>query len=730
MAEEILNSDLIKKIAADLKIKTVQVEKVLELLADDNTVPFIARYRKEVTGALNEEQIREISKEYEYQKNLLKRKDDVIRLIDEKGKLTDELREKILACDKLSDIEDLYRPYKEKKKTRATEAIAKGLEPLSETLLSFPLDLDIMEEAKKYVDEEKGVKDASEALQGAQDIIAEMVSDNADIRKYIKEVLVKEGLLQTKVKDETLDERKVYEMYYDYHEPVNRIVSHRILAINRGENEKVLKVSIEEPKEKIMNYIYKLIVKNDQSVSAPYVIAACDDGYKRLIKPSIEREIRSELKDKAEEQAINIFSENLRNLLLQPPMKEKMVLGVDPAYRTGCKYAVVDITGKMLTKGVIYPHEKYKGEEVDDNRVEEAKKVITKVIEDYKIEIVAIGNGTASRETEEFIMGVLSNLKNEVSYIIVSEAGASVYSASELAREEFPDLNVEERSAISIARRLQDPLSELVKIDPKSIGVGQYQHDVTQSKLTESLNFVVETTVNRVGVNVNTASEALLKYVSGCNATVAKNIVSYRDEFGKFKNREELKKVPRFGAKSYEQAIGFLRIIDGNQPLDKTGIHPENYDNALLILKHLNCDLSDLGTDKLHNAINSADKKEIMHITNLGEHTLNDILDAFIAPNRDPRDDLPKPLLRRGIMKLEDLQVGMELQGTVRNVVDFGAFVDCGVKEDGLVHLSKLSKAFVKHPMDVVNVGDIVTVYVENIDLIRRRLALTMIKPE
>ncbi len=730
MAELDFNQDLIVKIANDLKIKIDQVEKVLKLLSDNNTVPFIARYRKEVTGALDEEQIREISKEYEYQQNLLKRKDDVIRLISEKGKLTDELKNKVLACDKLSDIEDLYRPYKEKKKTRATDAIAKGLEPLAQFLLSFPKTGDVLQEAEKYISEENEVKDASDALQGAQDIIAEMVSDSADIRKFIKEILIKEGLLLTKVKDESLDERKVYEMYYDYHEPVSKIVSHRILAVNRGESEKILRVTIDEPKEKIKNFIYKQMVKDVNSVSAPYVILACDDGYKRLIKTSVEREIRSELKNKAEEQGIKIFSENLRNLLLQPPMKGKMVLGVDPAYRTGCKFAVVDETGKMLTKGVIYPHEKYKGEEIRDNRIHEARSLMSKIIVDFKIEIVAIGNGTASRETEEFIVGVLSNLKLDVSYIIVSEAGASVYSASDLAREEFPELNVEERSAISIARRLQDPLSELVKIDPQSIGVGQYQHDVTQNKLSDSLTFVVETTVNRVGVNVNTASVALLKYVSGCNAAVAKNIVKYRDENGKFTIRDQLLKVSRFGSKAYEQAVGFLRIVDGKQPLDKTGIHPENYQNALLILKHLNCEVADLGSSKLLIAINQADKKELMHIANLGEHTLNDILDAFIAPNRDPRDDLAQPLLRKGIVKLEDLQIGMELQGTVRNVVDFGAFVDCGVKEGGLVHLSKMSKAYVKHPMDVVNVGDIVTVYVENIDLLRRRLALTMIKPE
>lgn len=730
MAEAIFNQDLIKKIAKDLNIKPIQVEKVLELLADNNTVPFIARYRKEVTGALDEEKIREISKEYEYQLNLLERKEDVIRLIAEKGKLTDELREKILKCEKLAEIEDIYRPYKEKKKTRATEAIAKGLEPLANTLLSFPKEIDCLHEAQKYINSELGVNDVNEALQGAMDIIAEMVSDDADIRKYVKDVIFNEGVIQTKVKDETLDERRVYEMYYDYQEPINRIVSHRILAINRGENEKVLRVSIVEPKEKILNFIYNRMIKDDKSPVTEYVIMACDDGYKRLIKPSVEREIRTDLKDKAEEQAIKIFAENLRKLLLQPPMKEKIVLGIDPAYRTGCKYAVVDGTGKLLKKGVIYPHERYVGEEVSDERVQEARHEIIKVVEDFNVDIIAIGNGTASRETEEFVISVINNIKRDLSYIIVSEAGASVYSASELAKEEFPDLNVEERSAVSIARRLQDPLSELVKIDPKSIGVGQYQHDVNQTKLAETLQFVVETTVNRVGVNVNTASEALLKYVSGLNAQVARNIVQYRNEHGKFKSREELKNVSRFGAKAYEQAIGFLRIVDGVQPLDKTGIHPENYENTILILKHLDCTTEDLGTEKLINKISNVDRQELMHITNLGEHTLNDILDALVAPNRDPRDDLPKPLLKRGVMRLEDLHVGMELQGTVRNVVDFGAFVDCGVKEDGLVHRSKLSKRYIKHPMEVVNVGDIVTVYVESIDLLRRRLSLTMIKPE
>lgn len=723
------NERLIQKIAQDLQTKPSQVEKVLELLQDGNTVPFIARYRKEQTGALDEEQIRAISKEYEYQTNLEKRKEDVIRLIEEKGKLTEELKAKILQAEKLADVEDLYRPYKEKKKTRATEAIAKGLEPLAELLLSCAMNINVTHEAAKFLNEEKGVNTIEEALQGAKDIIAERISDDADIRKYAKKVFYQEGLLATKVRDESLDERKVYTNYYDFEEPVSKIASHRVLAVNRAEDEKVIRVAIKEPSEKIIHMILKRYLKNPQSEAASYLIEAIQDGYKRLLSPSIEREIRSELTEKAEDGAIELFAVNLRNLLLQPPMKGKVVLGVDPAYRTGCKLAVVDETGKLLKIALITPHETFKGEVINDNRVEKSKKIVKELIETYKVEIIAIGNGTASRETESFIAEVLSEIQGDTSYIIVSEAGASVYSASELAQKEFPDLNVEERSAISIARRLQDPLAELVKIDPKSIGVGQYQHDVSQSKLNDSLNFVVETVVNQVGVNLNTASEALLKYVSGCNATIAKNIVAYRDKHGKFDSREQLKDVPRFGPKAYEQAVGFLRILDGVEPLDKTGIHPENYGNARLILKELGFTTQDLGNENLKSAINACDRKKLLNITGLGEHTLNDILMAFIAPLRDPRDELAKPILKKGVAKLEDLTIGMELQGTVRNVVDFGAFVDCGVKEDGLVHLSKMSKSYVKHPLEVVKVGDIVTVYVVSIDLERRRLGLSMIKP-
>lgn len=724
-----LNVELIQTIALQLNVTVQQVEKVLELLNEGNTVPFIARYRKEQTGALDEEQIRAIHKEYEYQNQLQERKEDVLRLIGEKGKLTKELQEKILAAEKLAEVEDLYRPYKEKRKTRATEAIRKGLEPLAHYLLSFPKENLILEEASKYINEEKEVHDAQEALQGAKDIIAEIVSDDADIRKMVKKYFHEEGHLTSKVRDESLDERKVYQIYYEFSEPVRSIVSHRILAMNRGEKEKVLRVSIEEPVDKILDHIKQHYIKDSKSPATSYVLDAIEDGYKRLIKPSIEREIRAELKDVAEEQAIRIFAENLRQLLLQPPMKDKIVLGVDPAYRTGCKLAVVNETGKLLKIDVIYPHEKFKGENVNERRIEEAKRIVKDLIETYKVDIIAIGNGTASRETESFISDVISELSTDVGYVIVNEAGASVYSASELAKEEFPELNVEERSAISIARRMQDPLSELVKIDPKSIGVGQYQHDVTQSKLSESLDFVVETTVNRVGVNVNSASEALLRYVSGCNARVAKNIVKYRDENGKFTNRKQLLDVPRLGPKAYEQAVGFLRILDGNEPLDRTEIHPENYDNARKILEVLGFSTNDLGTDALKEAVEKVDRERLMHITGLGVHTLNDILNAFVSPTRDPRDEFEQPILKKGVLELEDLEVGMELQGTVRNVVDFGAFVDCGVTEDGLVHISKLSHRFVKHPMDVVQVGDIVTVYVDNVDLERRRLGLSMIPP-
>ena len=725
--EQNFMNDLYKQIAKQLNITTNQINAVLKLLEEGSTVPFIARYRKEVTGALDEEQIREISKTYEYGVNLQQRKDDVIRLIDEKGMLTPELKNQILKAEKLTEIEDLYRPFKEKKKTRATMAKAKGLEPLAQYLLTYPQS-GIEVEAAKYVNEE--VASVEEALQGARDIIAEMIADNADYRKWIREYTTKNGEIQSKVRDKSLDERHVYEQYYEYSEPISRIVPHRVLAMNRGESEKILRISITENAEGVYTYLSKQFIKDASGEAANQVMMAIEDAYKRLIKPSIEREIRASLKEVAENQAIHIFSENVRQLLLQPPMKGKVVLGVDPAFRTGCKLAVVDETGKVLDIDVIYPHEKSKGSTADPKLVAAARAKVIDKINTHKVEIVSIGNGTASRETESFIVDVLKEIKHPIYYIITNEAGASVYSASDLARQEFPDLQVEERSAVWIARRLQDPLAELVKIDPKSIGVGQYQHDVTQSKLNDSLNFVVETTVNQVGVNVNTASPALLKYVAGLSSTIANNIVKHRDEVGKFTKREELKKVARLGAKTYEQAIGFLRIIDGVNPLDKTGIHPESYKVAEEVLESLGCTKDDLGTEGLKAAVAKADRLKLMATLGVGEHTLNDILDAFVAPNRDPRDEVAAPLLRSDVLKLEDLKPGMELQGTVRNVVDFGVFVDCGVKEDGLVHLSKMKKGFVKHPMDVASVGDIVKVWVESVDLNRKRLALTMIMPE
>lgn len=725
MEQQFMN-DLYKQIAKQLNIKTSQINAVLKLLEEGSTVPFIARYRKEVTGALDEEQIREISKTYEYGVNLQQRKDDVIRLIDEKGMLTPELKQQILKSEKLTEIEDLYRPFKEKKKTRATMAKAKGLEPLANYLLTYP-QTGIEVEANKYVNDE--VLSVEDALQGARDIIAEMTADNAEYRKWIRQYMTKNGQIQSKVRDKSLDERHVYEQYYEYSEPVGKVVPHRVLAMNRGEAEKVLRISITENAEGIHHYLAKQFMNEAKGEAANQVQMAIEDAYKRLIKPSIEREIRASLKEVAENQAIHIFSENVRQLLLQPPMKGKVVLGVDPAFRTGCKLAVVDETGKVLDIDVIYPHEKAKGVAADPKLVEAAHAKVLDKINKYQVEIVSIGNGTASRETESFIVGLLKEVKHPIYYIITNEAGASVYSASDLARQEFPDLQVEERSAVSIARRLQDPLAELVKIDPKSIGVGQYQHDVTQSKLNDSLNFVVETTVNQVGVNVNTASPALLKYVAGLSSTIANNIVKYRDEVGKFTKREELKKVPRLGAKTYEQAIGFLRIMDGVNPLDKTGIHPESYKIAEEVLDSLGFTAKDLGSEALKAAVAKADRLVLMATLSVGEHTLNDILDAFVAPNRDPRDEVAAPLLRSDVLKLEDLKPGMELQGTVRNVVDFGVFVDCGVKEDGLVHLSKMSNKFVKHPMDIVSVGDIVKVWVDSVDLQRKRLALTMKEP-
>lgn len=746
MENNYINDALLGKISREQNVRIGQIRAVLELIEGGATVPFIARYRKEVTGNLDEEQIRAIYQEWDYGQKLAARKEDVMRLIEEKGKLTDEIKMGIINATKLSEIEDIYRPFKEKKKTRATDAKKKGLEPLAEYLLSFPLEGNVEEEASKYVTNLEGktpeeieamkkegviVKNTAEAIQGAKDIIAEMVSDEPKFRAWIRENFENEAKMKSEVKEDAVDEKKVYEMYYDYEEPLKTIKLHRILALNRAEDEKVVKVSIVEDYAKVLDHITGEIVKAQDSITAPYVKEAVQDGYDRLIKPAIVREIRGELKDKAEEQAINIFGENLKNYLLQPPMKGKVVLGVDPAFRTGCKLAVVDATGKLLEKSVMYPHQKQKGEVVPPARYQAAVDTFCDLINRHNVEVVAMGNGTASRETEAFVAKTLKSIDRDVKYIIVNEAGASVYSASDLAREEFPDFSVEERSAISIARRLQDPLSELVKIDPKSIGVGQYQHDVSQSKLADSLDFVVETAVNQVGVNINTASYSLLKYVAGLNAGTAKKIVAHREENGRFENRNDIK-VKGVGPKALEQAMGFLRIVDGNEPLDMTAIHPESYEIARAILTKLGFTSKDLGSTELVEKIKGLteeEKKAMIEELNVGEYTFQDILDAFVSPLRDPRDMIEAPVLRGDILELKDLSAGMELQGTVRNVTDFGAFVDCGLHDDGLVHVSKMSTKFIKHPLEAVHVGQIVKVWVLDVDLAKGRLQLTMIDP-
>ncbi len=713
---------MLKLVSAELKINSKQVKSVISLLEDGNTVPFIARYRKEQTGALDEVQIRNIMERWQYIQNLEQRKEEVLRTIEEQGKLTPELAAQIGKAVKLQEVEDLYRPYKQKRRTKATQAKEKGLEPLAEWMLAFTKE-PVEEKAAAFISEEKGVNTAEEAIAGARDIIAEMVSDDPESRKWIRRETFKNGKIETSVKDADNDEKKVYEMYYEYEEPISKIVPHRILAVNRGEKEDILRAAIRPNIDMMQSYLKKKWIKNLSSPSAVPVSEAIEDGYKRLIQPSIEREIRNELTEKAEEQAIHIFSENLRNLLLQPPLKGKVVLGVDPAYRTGCKLAVVDETGKVMDIGVIYPHPPV-------SKTKDAKEKVKQIIKTFKVEMVAIGNGTASRETEQFIADILKELSGDIYYIIVNEAGASVYSASDLAREEFPDFQVEERSAVSIARRLQDPLAELVKIDPKSVGVGQYQHDVSQKRLSESLTFVVETAVNQVGVNVNTASSSLLQYVAGLSKTVANNIVKKREEEGKFLSRVQLKKIPRLGAKTYEQAIGFLRIAGGKEPLDRTSIHPESYQDAVKLLSRLGFKTTDIGSEELKAALAGIDIKQTAEELETGELTLKDIIDALRSPARDPRDDLAKPILKTDVLKLEDLKPGMELQGTVRNVVDFGAFVDIGVKQDGLVHISKLRKQFVKHPLDVVSVGDVVTVWVDSIDSQKGRVALTMLSDQ
>lgn len=710
-----MNEEIIKNISNDLKVKEIQVEKTLKLLEEGNTIPFIARYRKEVTGNLDEEQIRKINEVYEYEVNLLKRKEDVIRLIDEKGLLTDELRTNIMKASKLVEVEDLYRPFKEKKKTKATEAIKNGLEPLAKIIMSFVSNVSLEDLTKRFLNE--NVKSADEAILGAGYIIAEWISDNASYRKWIRRFTFNEGVLKTKLKKNAEDENKVYEMYYDFEERVKYAKPYRVMAINRAEKEKVISVSLVIDTDKIISYLEDKIIKKDAPFN--YVIeGAIKDSYKRLIGPSIEREIRSELTEWAEDEATKNFGLNLEKLLMQPPMKDKMVLGFDPAYRTGCKLAVVDNTGKKLDIKVIYPHE-------PRNEKEKSKKILLDLIDKYNIDIIAIGNGTASRESEAFVASVIKGAKHKCEYILVSEAGASVYSASKLAISEFPNLHVEERSAISIARRLQDPLSELVKIDPESIGVGMYQHDVAPKKLSSSLDFVVEKCVNNVGVNVNTASTSLLKYVSGLTKSSIDKLIKYRDDNGKIKDRKEIKKV--LSPKSYTQAVGFLRIMDENI-LDSTSIHPESYDVTLKLLDLLGLSLNDIGTKKMQEI--DINIKEYAEKLATDEYTLEDIVKSLKKPNRDPRDEMPKPILKSDILHLEDLKVGMKLQGTVRNVTPFGAFIDIGLKNDGLAHISKLTNKFIKHPMEVVNVGDIVDCYVDEIKFDKNKVSLSLLEPE
>ena len=712
-----MNENIINDISNELNIKTEQAKTVLKLLEEGNTIPFIARYRKEATGALDEEQIRKINEVYEYQVNLLKRKEDVIRLIDEKGLLTDEIKNNIMNAKKLVEVEDIYAPYKEKKKTKATEAIKNGLEPLAKIIMSFPTTFND-ESVKKFLND--NVKTIDDAITGAKYIIAEWISDNAYYRKWIRSYFFKNGVVTSKLKKKDADANKTYEMYYDFTEPVKHIKPHRVLAINRGENEKILSVNIEVNNEEVLSYLESKIIKKDSPVK-PYVIDAIKDSYKRLIFPSMEREIRSELTSQSEDASIEVFKGNLENLLLIAPMKNKRVLGFDPAFRTGCKLAVVDETSKVLNISVIYPHEPH-------NKWNEAKETIKDLINKYKIDIIAIGNGTASRESEKLVSETLKEINN-CKYAIVSEAGASVYSASKLAIDEFPDLTVEKRSAVSIARRLQDPLNELVKIDPKSIGVGQYQHDVSQKKLGESLDFTVEKCVNNVGVDINTASPSILKYISSLTKSAIDKIIKYRETNGKIKSREEIKKKKLLSDKAYEQSIGFMRIADGTNPLDKTNIHTESYDKTLKLLDYLELSTDDLGTEKLINKLDNINEHEVSKMLDIDLYTLHDIIDSLKRPNRDYRDDYQMPILKSDILTIDNLTPGMKLEGTVRNVVDFGAFIDIGLHNDGLVHISKITNKYIKHPNEVLSVGDIVTCYVIDINKEKEKVSLSLINP-
>ena len=718
-----MNENIIKQISDELNVTNKQVEVTLEMLQEGNTIPFIARYRKDKTQGLTEEQIKVIADAYDYQVNLLKRKEDVIRLIEEKGLLTEELKTDIMNCTKLVEVEDLYRPYKEKKKTKATEAIKNGLEPLAKMIMSCPLTGDINKLASKFIND--NVENVEKAVEGAKYIIAEWISDNASYRKYIRNSMYKFGIIETKLKKNAEDKNKLYEMYYDYNEPVLKIKPHRILAINRAEKEGIISVKISLDGVKIMEFLESKNIKNKDSFCAKYIKEAIEDSYKRLIFPSVEREIRSDLSDKAEESSIENFGKNLQALLLTPPLKEKAVLAFDPGYVNGCKLAVVDKTGKYLDSMVIKPFLN----NIDEAKINKCKKDVVNLIKKYNVDIIAIGNGTASRESERFCAEMIKEYSLSCKYVIVSEAGASIYSASKIAIEEFPDLAVEKRSAVSIGRRLQDPLSELVKVPPEGIGVGLYQHDVSGKKLSDSLDFVVTKAVNSVGVNVNTASPSLLKYVSGIKKNNIEKIISYREKHGRINSREELKKEKLLSDKTYEQAIGFLRITEGTNVLDQTGIHPESYSVALALLNDLGFSLKDVGTDKLINKMDNIDIDNYVNKLNTDKYTLEDVVNNLKRPNRDPRDEMPQPMLKSDVLDIKDLKVGMKLQGTVRNVVDFGAFIDIGLHNDGLVHISKISKDYIKHPSDVLSVGDIVDCYVEEIFNDKEKVALSLINP-
>lgn len=710
--------DIIKKLAEELQIRPGQAQAAVKLIDEGNTIPFISRYRKEATGALNDEVLRNLYERLNYLRNLEEKKEQVLSSIEEQGKLTEELKKQILAADTLVAVDDLYRPYRPKRRTRATIAKEKGLEPLANLLSLQQLDHSAEEEAEAYISEEKGVASAEEALQGAMDIVAEAIADEADYRTYIREKTMKKGTLTSTAKDEKAE--SVYEMYYNFEEPVAKLAGHRILALNRGEKEKILTVKLEAPEEEIIRYLEKKTIRRENPYTTPYLKEAVADSYQRLIAPAIEREIRNSLTEEAQEGAIRVFGKNLEQLLMQPPIRGQVVLGWDPAFRTGCKLAVVDATGKVLDTVVIFPT-------APQNKVAEAKAVLKKLIAKYHITLISVGNGTASRESEQVIVELLKELPVPVQYVIVNEAGASVYSASKFATEEFPNFDVGQRSAASIARRLQDPLAELVKIDPKSIGVGQYQHDMNQKRLGEALEGVVEDCVNKVGVDLNTASVPLLEHVSGINKTIAKNIVAYREENGIFKNRKALLKVAKLGPKAFEQCAGFLRISDGTQPLDATSVHPESYGVAEALLKRLGYSEDELkkgAIPGLHKKI--SDYKKLAEELGTGELTLRDIVSELEKPGRDPREDMPKPILRTDVLEMKDLKPGMILKGTVRNVIDFGAFVDIGVHQDGLVHISQICDRFIKHPLEAVSVGDIVDVQVLSVDVAKKRIALTM----